>query len=229
MSQTTTARFTPRMVLFDLDGTLVDSVPDLHVAINAMQAELGNPERRQADVRDWVGNGIERLVERALTNDLDGKPDPAAFKQAMPLFREAYADSNGKHSKVFDGVIEGLDFVRSLDLPIGCVTNKNEAFTLPLLEQTGLKDYFEVVISGDTLPLKKPDPAPLIYSAGWFHVHPSEALMIGDSISDVKAARAADFSIICMSYGYNHGEDIRNYDPDAVIDSMTELAGLVGR
>ncbi|KTG16901.1 MULTISPECIES: phosphoglycolate phosphatase [unclassified Guyparkeria] len=223
------AQFTPRMVLFDLDGTLVDSVPDLHVAVNAMQAELGNPERTDADVRTWVGNGIERLVERALTNDLDGTPDPAEFDKALPVFKRAYAESNGKHSKLFDGVTEGLDFIKSLGLSVGCVTNKASAFTLPLLEQTGLKDHFEVIISGDTLPLKKPDPAPLIYSAGWFHVHPSEALMIGDSISDVKAARAAGFSIVCMSYGYNHGKDIRDYDPDAVIDSMTELAGLVGR
>lgn len=223
------ARFTPRMVLFDLDGTLVDSVPDLHVAVNAMQAELGNPERAEADVRNWVGNGIERLVERALTNDLHGKPDPAEVERALPVFKRHYAQSNGQHSQVFDGVIEGLELIKALGLSMGCVTNKASAFTLPLLEQTGLKDYFEVVISGDSLPLKKPDPAPLIYSAGWFHVHPSEALMIGDSISDVKAARAAGFSIVCMSYGYNHGEDIRDYDPDAVIDSMTELAGLVGR
>lgn len=223
------ARFTPRMVLFDLDGTLVDSVPDLLVAVNAMQAELGNPERAEDDVRNWVGNGIERLVERALTNDLHGKPDPAAFERALPVFKHHYAQSNGQHSQVFDGVVEGLELIKALGLSMGCVTNKASAFTLPLLEQTGLKDYFEVVISGDSLPLKKPDPAPLIYSAGWFHVHPSEALMIGDSISDVKAARAAGFSIVCMTYGYNHGEDIRDYDPDAVIDSMTELAGLVGR
>jgi phosphoglycolate phosphatase len=96
-----------------------------------------------------------------------------------------------------------------------------------LLKDLGVFDLFETVISGDTLSVKKPDPGPLFYAAGWFHCAPHEALMIGDSISDVKAARAAGFNIICMSYGYNHGEDIRNYHPDAVIDSMVELKGLV--
>ncbi len=221
-------RFTPKMVLFDLDGTLIDSVPDLLVAVNRMQDDLGMPHRAEADVRNWVGNGIEKLVERALTNDLNGTPDQVLFDKAMPIFRKHYAESNGQHSCVFDGVMAGLDYVKSLGLSVGCVTNKAEAFTLPLLEQMGLRNRFEVVIAGDTLPMKKPDPGPLCYAAGWFKVRPREALMIGDSISDVKAARAAGFSIICMSYGYNHGEDIRNYNPDAVIDSMTSFAELIG-
>ncbi|WP_407275686.1 phosphoglycolate phosphatase [Halothiobacillus sp. DCM-1] len=223
------ARFTPRMVLFDLDGTLIDSVPDLLVAVNAMQDELGLPHRSEASVRNWVGNGIERLVERALTDDLHGKPEAALFERAMPVFKRHYAESNGKHSCVFPGVHEGIAYVKSLGLSVGCVTNKAAAFTLPLLQDMNLLDQFETVIAGDTLPMKKPDPAPLIYAAGWFKVHPSEALMIGDSISDVKAARTAGFSIICMSYGYNHGEDIRNYHPDAVIDSMAEFPNLIGR
>ncbi|MBD3815839.1 MAG: phosphoglycolate phosphatase [Halothiobacillus sp.] len=220
---------TPKMVLFDLDGTLIDSVPDLLVAVNQMQDEIGLPHRAEADVRNWVGNGIERLVERALTNDLNGTPDTALFDKAMPIFKRLYAETNGKHSCVFPGVKEGIAYVQSLGLSVGCVTNKAVAFTLPLLKDMGLLDSFETVIAGDTLPLKKPDPAPLIYAAGWFKVHPSEALMIGDSISDVKAARAAGFSIICMSYGYNHGEDIRNYHPDAVIDSMAEFPKLIGK
>lgn len=217
----------PEMVLFDLDGTLVDSVPDLLVAVNNMQAELGNAERAEADVRNWVGNGIEKLVERALTNDLNAKPDPRDFAEALPVFKRHYAESNGKHSCVFPGVIDGLEYVKSLGVPVGCVTNKAEAFTLPLLEQTGLARYFETVISGDSLPLKKPNPAPLIYAAGWFKRNPFHCLMVGDSISDVKAARAAGFSIICMSYGYNHGEDIHDYEPDAVIDSMASLSKLI--
>ena len=222
------SRFVPKMVLFDLDGTLIDSVPDLLVAVNATHRELGLPERDEAGVRTWVGNGIERLVERALVDDVHGMPDPALFAEAMPIFKRHYAESNGKFSRVFPGVQAGIDHVKSLGRHIGCVTNKAAAFTLPLLRDMGLLDQFETVIAGDSLPQKKPDPAPLIYAAGWFRVHPGEALMIGDSISDVKAARAAGFSIICMSYGYNHGEDIRHYHPDAVIDSMTELPSLVG-
>jgi phosphoglycolate phosphatase len=222
------AQLKPKMVLFDLDGTLIDSVPDLLVAVNQLMDELGMPHRAEANVRNWVGNGIERLVERALTDDVHGVSDAALFEQAMPIFKRFYASSNGKHSCVFPGVFEGIAYVKSLGLRVGCVTNKAAAFTLPLLKDMGLLDQFETVIAGDTLPMKKPDPAPLIYAAGWFHIHPSEALMIGDSISDVKAARAAGFSIICMSYGYNHGEDIRNYHPDAVIDSMAEFQALIG-
>ncbi|ANJ67663.1 phosphoglycolate phosphatase, bacterial [Halothiobacillus diazotrophicus] len=221
-------QFNPKMVLFDLDGTLIDSVPDLHRAVNMMQRELGLPERAEADVRNWVGNGIEPLVDRALTNTLAGGADRELFARAFEIFKPAYAETNGKYSRIFPGVQEGLDHVRSLGLSMACVTNKATAFTLPLLEETGLLAQFETVIAGDTLPMKKPDPAPLCYAAGWFRVRPRESLMIGDSISDVKAARAAGFSIICMSYGYNHGEDIRNYNPDVVIDSMAEFAGLIG-
>ena len=220
--------FKPKMVLIDVDGTLVDSVPDLTFCVDEMMKQLDMPVRGEAAVRQWVGNGVQRLTERALTNDLDGYPDADLFARAMPIFMELYAENTSKRSRLYDGVVEGLDFLQHCEgLKIGCVTNKAEQFTLPLLTDLGIVDRFEIIISGDTLPEKKPHPMPLLHAAEKLGVKPQDAVMIGDSKSDVKAARAAGFKIICMTYGYNHGEDIRNYSPDAVIDSMTELNNLI--
>ncbi|WML91063.1 phosphoglycolate phosphatase [Thiothrix lacustris] len=220
--------FNPKMVLIDVDGTLVDSVPDLAFCVDEMMKQLAMPVRGEAAVRQWVGNGVQRLVERALTDDLDGFPDAALFERAMPIFMDLYAENTSKRSRLYDGVVEGLDFLQSCEgLKIGCVTNKAAQFTLPLLKDLGIFDRFEIVISGDTLPEKKPHPMPLLHAAEALGVKPEDSMMLGDSKSDVKAARAAGFQIICMTYGYNHGEDIRNYSPDAVIDSMTELRNLI--
>ncbi len=217
----------PKMILIDLDGTLVDSVPDLAFCVDAMMARLGRPPWGESVVRNWVGNGVERLVRRALTGQLDGEPDEAEYQRAYPIFLELYAANTYGRSVVYPGVREGLDFLRRAGYPLGCVTNKAARFTEPLLDHLGLFDAFGIVISGDTLARRKPDPMPLLHAANHFGVAPADALMIGDSVSDVRAARAAGFRIICVSYGYNHGLDIRVSDPDAVIDSMVELQGLL--
>ncbi len=216
----------PKMVLIDVDGTLVDSVPDLAWCVDEMMRQLDMPERGESSVRHWVGNGVPRLVERALTNDLDGMPGKALYDKAYPIFLDLYADNTSKRSVLYDGVKEGLDYLQAAGYRLGCVTNKASQFTEPLLKTLGLYDLFEIVISGDTLPKKKPDPLPLLHAAEKLGVTPAESLMLGDSMSDVKAARAAGFRIVCMTYGYNHGEDIRDSNPDAVIDSMVELEGL---
>ncbi|MGW8248180.1 MAG: phosphoglycolate phosphatase [Acidiferrobacterales bacterium] len=217
-----------KMVLIDVDGTLVDSVPDLAYCVDEMMQQLDMPVRGKANVRNWVGNGVERLVRRALTNSLDGEPDDASFEKAYPIFLDLYADNTSKRSILYPGVKEGIAYLKSAGYKLGCVTNKAAQFTEPLLKDLGIYDNFSIVISGDTLPQKKPDPAPLLHAAEFFGVSPDDALMLGDSVSDVKAARAAGFQIICMSYGYNHGEDIRTANPDAVIDSMAELPELLG-
>ena len=219
--------FNPRLVMIDVDGTLVDSVPDLAWCVDETMKEIGLPVRGEVIVRQWVGNGVIRLMERAIANDLDAAHDGALFEKGMPIFNALYADNNAKRSGLYDGVKEGLAYLKSLDLKVGCVTNKDERFTIPILTDLGIVDEFEIIISGDTLDKKKPDPLPLLHSAEKLGVDPKQSLMLGDSKSDVKAARAAGFGIICMSYGYNHGEDINNYNPDAVIDSMTELTGLI--
>ncbi|HFD86108.1 MAG TPA: phosphoglycolate phosphatase [Gammaproteobacteria bacterium] len=216
----------PGMVLIDVDGTLVDSVPDLAYCVDEMMKQLDMPERGEAAVRNWVGNGVPRLVERALSNDLDGMPDKALYDKAYPIFLELYAENTSKRSLLYPGVKEGLDWLQLQNFKLGCVTNKASRFTIPLLKDLGIHDLFEIVIAGDTLEKKKPDPMPLLHACTQLGASPEQSLMIGDSKSDVTAARAAGFTIVCMSYGYNHGEDIQNYDPDAVIDSMAELPGL---
>lgn len=217
----------PEMVLLDLDGTLVDSVPDLAWCVDVMMRTLGLPERGEAEVRNWVGNGVERLVRRALTGRLDGEPDPELFERAYPVFLECYAENTSRRSRLYPGVREGLDWLRAQGYPLGCVTNKAARFTEPLLQALGIRDYFGIVVSGDSLPKKKPDPLPLLHAAEHFGAAPERSLLVGDSISDVRAARAAGFRVACVRYGYNHGQDIRTAQPDAVIDRLDELRGLI--
>jgi len=219
----------PAMILIDVDGTLVDSVPDLAYCVDAMMDQLGRPSCGEAQVRNWVGNGVERLVRRALSGTLDGEPPEADFARAYPLFLDLYSRNTSKRSCLYPGVREGLDMLKAAGYPLGCVTNKAAQFTEPLLRDLGVHDDFSIVISGDTLPRKKPDPEPLLHAAGFFGVAPQSSLMIGDSISDVRAARAAGFKIVCVSYGYNHGVDIRDARPDAVVDSISDVMTLLDK
>jgi phosphoglycolate phosphatase len=215
------------MILIDVDGTLVDSVPDLAYCVDAMMEKLDRPPCGEARVRDWVGNGVERLVRRALVGALEGEPDAADFERAYPLFIDLYAENTSKRSCLYPGIREGLDMLKTAGYALGCVTNKAARFTEPLLEDLGIRDDFSIVISGDTLPRKKPDPEPLLHAARFFGSTPEASLMIGDSVSDVSAARAAGFQIVCVSYGYNHGVDIRDAEPDAVVDSLTEVSPML--
>lgn len=219
----------PEMILIDVDGTLVDSVPDLAYCVDEMMRQLGLAPHGEQRVRDWVGNGVERLVRRALVGALDGEPDEADFQRAYPIFLKLYADNTSKRSVLYPGILEGIEMLKGAGYKLGCVTNKAAQFTEPLLKDLGIYDVFSIVISGDTLPKKKPDPAPLLHAAAFFGCQPEHALMVGDSVSDVKAARAAGFQIVCMSYGYNHGVDIRTAKPDAVIDSLVEILPLLER
>jgi phosphoglycolate phosphatase len=217
----------PGFVLFDLDGTLVDSVPDLAYCVDEMMKQVGLPVRGEAAVRDWVGNGVQRLTERALVGAVEGMPAQDLMDKAYPIFLELYKHNNAVRSCVYEGVVEGLEWMIAQGYRIACVTNKAEAFTIPLLKDKGLHDYFEFIVSGDTCAEKKPHPMPLLHAAKLMGVEPENALMVGDSRSDVKAARAAGFHIFCMTYGYNHGEDIRDYNPDVIMDSFSEFSDYI--
>ena len=215
------------MILIDLDGTLVDTVPDLAHSADLMMKQLNMPLRGEEAVREWIGNGAERLVRRVLVGAYEGEPDEALFNKAYPVFLDLYEKNVCVHSRLFSGALEALEFLTQAGYRLVCVTNKPARFTEPLLKKLGVYRYFELVISGDTLKKRKPDPAPLLHAAGHFKVDPRHALMVGDSVNDVQAARAAGFQVVCVNYGYNHGADIREAHPDAVIDSLTQLQYLL--
>jgi len=217
----------PQAILFDLDGTLVDSAPDIAYSVDHMLAELGRPPVGEGAVRYWVGNGAERLVKRALTGEMEAEPDAVLFERAYPLFLEIYAAHVMIDSRLFPGVEQGLKQLHQLGYPLACITNKPARFTAPLLEGLGIASLLDLQVSGDTLPAKKPDPLPLRYAAEFFKVPAERTLMVGDSRNDVQAARAAGMQVVCVPYGYNHGDDIRETEPDAVIDDLTQLVELL--
>jgi phosphoglycolate phosphatase len=214
-----------KAVTIDLDGTLLDTIPDLAAAANMMLAELGRPALDIEVIRTYVGKGIARLVERTL--DADGAPDPALMARALPLFERCYAQVNGRHTTLYPGVKEGLDALRAHGFPLACVTNKSARFTLPLLDNVGLAPYFTTVVSGDTLARKKPNPDPLLHAARVLEIAPRDMLMIGDSLNDTHAARAAGCPVFCVTYGYNEGHDVRDLDTDALVDSLVDAAALI--
>jgi len=217
-----------KAVLIDLDGTLLDTAPDLLEAANGMLRELARPQVSITDVRAYVGRGIPNLVKRLLAGRLDAADDPAPPPaEALASFRRHYAEANGRQAALYPGVRQGLDALAAMDLPLACVTNKAEAFTLPLLARTGLDRYFRVVVSGDTLPRAKPDPMPLIWICGHFDLKPCDMLMIGDSVNDARAARAAGCPVFIVPYGYNEGRDVRKLDCDAIVASLLEAVNLI--
>jgi phosphoglycolate phosphatase len=215
-----------RLILFDLDGTLVDSVGDLAWCANAMLERLGLTVRDEQSARSWVGNGLERFVKRVLTGEMDAEPAVDLYERGLEIFRELYAVHASDRSVVYPGVVETLQRLSSKDLKLACVTNKPEPFTSRLITEMGLDAYFELVVAGNTTARKKPDPMPLHYAADHFGFAYDRCLMVGDSSNDVVAARAAGFAIACVPYGYNHGQDIRSSNPDLVVENLTLLADL---
>ncbi len=211
------------LILFDLDGTLVDSVGDLAWCGNEMLRALDMPLHDPQAARDWVGNGLERLVKRVLTGDMNAEPDEALFRTGLDLFNRFYTDHASDHSLLYPGAIEALEHLASLEMNLACVTNKPEPFTSSLIAAMGLTKYFSLVVAGNTTARIKPDPMPLHYAADHFTLAYDKCLMVGDSSNDVKAARAAGFNIVCVPYGYNHGNDIRDSNPDLVVENLIEL------
>jgi phosphoglycolate phosphatase len=176
----------------------------------------------------YIGNGISWLVKRALTGDMHAEPDDALYNQALPIFEKHYTELL-LQSKPFAGVLQGLDEMKGIGFHLGCITNKVARYTEPLLQGLGLAHYFDIVLSGDSLPEKKPHPLPLLHAAKFFGVPVGQLLLIGDSLSDTQAARAAGCPVFCVPYGYNHGKPVESLDLDAVIANLPAALPLIKR
>jgi len=233
MQQTTNIKrfVTPinvQAIIVDLDGTLLHTSPELAEAANRMLRDIDYAPVSQELLASYIGNGLSWLVKRALTGEMHATPDAALYEHALPLFMKHY-DQLLLNSTVYDGVIEGLDAMRAAGFRMGCVTNKATRFTGPLLQGPGLAQYFEIVISGDTLAEKKPHPLPLLHAAKFFGVPVEQMLLIGDSLNDTLAARAAGCPVFCVPYGYNRGEPVDVLDQDAVIANISAALPLIKR
>ncbi len=213
----------PCVVLFDLDGTLVDTAPDLADAVNTTLDTLGIQRWSEAQLRIWIGGGMASLMGRALRA---ADADAGLQARAVAASLEHYRLNLAHRSRPFPGTVTVLRWLRAAGTCLACVTNKRTAFVKPLLQAMHLAEYFDAVVCGDTLSHMKPHPAPLLYAVEQLEVTPAQALMIGDSENDVLAARAAGMPVVCVDYGYNGGKDIRQVNPDAVVSSMDALQDL---
>ena len=213
----------PKLVMFDLDGTLIDSVPDLAAAVDVMLGQLGREAAGVEQVRHWVGNGARVLVRRALAGDIEhAHIGEAETEQALELFLEAYAGDHAR-STVYPGVRALLDRLQGEQVPLALITNKPSRFVPELLADKQLDGYFRWLVGGDTLPVQKPDPAALHWVMQQAGVEAGQALFVGDSRSDVLAAKAAGVPVVAVSYGYNHGRPIASENPDLLVDSLDAL------
>lgn len=213
-----------RSVTFDLDGTLLDTIADLAAACDAMMAELGRSPLGVERVRRFVGKGMAILVARCLTAADGREPGADLLAQAVLVFRRHYAEFNGRAALAYPGVRAGLDAFRALGLPLGLVTNKPAAFTEPLLERTGLADYFAVCVSGDTTAYKKPHPQPILHACTVLGVRPEDNLHIGDSDNDLLAARAAGCLAFAVPYGYTEAGPVDSANCDALVSDLLDAA-----
>lgn len=216
-----------RAALVDLDGTLLDTAPDIAAAANATLSELGLAPIEPARVRDLVGGGIAALVRRVLQASLGRAPDEALFERAQALFAGHYERENGRASRPFPGVIEGLEAMRARGLRLACVTNKHSRFTLPLLATTGLARFFDAVVTSDMAGARKPDPVVFLHACRLLAVAPARACAIGDSANDAEGARAAGCRFLLVPYGYREGRALAQIACDGVVASLAEAARLL--
>jgi len=212
-----------RGILFDLDGTLVDSAPDIANAANNMLRTLGEALAAPEQIRTWIGNGLPKLAKRALTKEFNGEPDAALFEKAMPILMQHYERDVCVDSYLYAGVPETLKALYEQGFILGCVTNKAASCTLPLLNQLQIDQYFTAIVSGDTCSNKKPHPEPILFGIEEMGLRPEECALVGDSAHDIHAAQAANIPVIAVKYGYNQGVDLSTQNPYATVAYFSDI------
>lgn len=212
--------------MIDLDGTLVHTAPEIARAANSMLSALNLPELTPKKIENFIGEGAAVLISRCLVQQLKTEPSHELLATAKPLFFDAYAKIVAE-SKPYPQVIQGLQQLQKTGAKLACITNKPTAFTMPLLEKSGLLSYFNLVVAGDTLQKKKPEPDQIFYMCEKFSVLPHETVLIGDSKTDIVAARNAGCRIFAVPYGYNQGYSIDIDAVDALINQLSEAVNLI--
>ncbi|WP_352310835.1 phosphoglycolate phosphatase [Psychrobacter sp. W2-37-MNA-CIBAN-0211] len=215
-----------QLLIFDFDGTLIDSVPDLADATNAMLTTLGKETYPIDSIRNWVGNGSRMLVERALVGKvevLEGELTVEEADHAEQVFFDAYNNISGSKTVAYPDVDSGLKKLKDAGYILALVTNKPIRFVPKILQSFGWQDLFAEVLGGDSLPVKKPDPAPLLHVCNALNINPAQAVMIGDSRNDILAGQNANMDTLGLSYGYNYGQDIRELNPTEAFDDFAAL------
>jgi phosphoglycolate phosphatase len=217
-------------VLFDLDGTLLDTVADIALALNRTMLEYGCNPLAESEVRRMIGRGSPILIERAAAAQ-GRRLDDAAQAAMLERFFHHYGEleeSNEDRARPYPGAVESLHAVHRAGVRTAVVTNKQHRFADALLRRLGLAGWVDAVVGGDSCVRRKPDPQPLLFACESLQVPLSESLMVGDSVNDVQAARAAGIPVVCVSYGYNEGRDPRTLDCDSLLDSLADLPALIG-
>ena len=218
-----------QLLIFDLDGTLVDSAPDLALSINEMLSKLNRATFSEQKIRGWVGNGAQVLVKRALVGATvvpEHIPD-ANVEQALEIFLASYQKNICVHSALYPGVKSTLQQLKSQGYRLAIVTNKPLVFVEPLLAGLGLDNLFELILGGDSLPKRKPDPMPLLHVCQTLDISPQNCVMIGDSSNDIIAAKAAKMDSIGLTYGYNYAKPIADDNPDLVLEVFSGLCEVL--
>ncbi len=218
-----------RAVIIDLDGTMVDTAGDFHVAINRMRAEFDLAPLPVKTIIDFVGKGSEHLIRGVLSLDWPAPQVDEHFDAAMAAYQRHYLAINGDYSALYPDVMAGLQALKSKGLTLTCVTNKPVAFAEPLLEKKGLRSFFDILYGGDSLPRKKPDPMPMLQVCTDLQLQPSQVVAIGDSVNDAMAARAAGCYVLHVPYGYNHGHAIQDVDSDGIVETLLHAAHLISQ